>query len=82
VSITLPVADVKRLQQKASTKLDGLSWGETRQMDAGMGRRITITAMPARHSRDPAIAKISALATDIGSSSRDGAWKRNDVLDR
>jgi len=69
VSITLPVADVKAIAAKGFTKLDGLSWGRPgRWMPVWGGGSPSPQCLRAireiQRSR-----KISALATDIGSSS-------------
>lgn len=54
--IIAPIADVEALTAKGFENVDGLRWGESRQLDAGTGR-VTITATIAHHSRDPQIAK-------------------------
>ncbi|HET8726846.1 MAG TPA: MBL fold metallo-hydrolase [Alphaproteobacteria bacterium] len=53
--IVLPAADEKAVAAKGFEMLDAMEWGETRRLDAGAGR-VRITAVIARHSRDPATA--------------------------
>lgn len=53
--IILPAADEAAVAAKGFTGLDAVRWGDTRRFDAGVGQ-VRITAMPARHSRNPEIA--------------------------
>jgi N-acyl-phosphatidylethanolamine-hydrolysing phospholipase D len=73
--IVLPIADMKAVGAKGFRKLDGLKWGETRQFDAGTGL-VRITATPAHHSRDPAIAKALGIGNGYWIEFSAGAWKR------
>jgi N-acyl-phosphatidylethanolamine-hydrolysing phospholipase D len=73
--IILPVADEKPLAANGFKVLDTIEWGETRQLDAG-GGRVTITAVAARHSRDPATARILGLGNGYWITFSRGDWTR------
>ncbi len=73
--IILPTADEAAVAAKGFKKLDGLSWGDTRQIDVGAGR-VSITAVAARHSRDPATAKALGVGNGYWIEFSQGNWRR------
>ncbi|PTL83000.1 MBL fold metallo-hydrolase [Vitiosangium sp. GDMCC 1.1324] len=75
LAVLAPTADVAALRTKGFRMVDGLTWGETRTFDSSAGR-VRITAMPARHSRAPAIAKALGTGNGYWLEFSKGAWKR------
>ncbi|WP_119459589.1 MBL fold metallo-hydrolase [Rhodospirillaceae bacterium SYSU D60014] len=73
--IILPAGDEKAIAGKGFEALDTMEWGETRQVDAGAGR-VTITAVAARHSRDPATARVLGLGNGYWITFSRGDWTR------
>jgi N-acyl-phosphatidylethanolamine-hydrolysing phospholipase D len=73
--IILPIADTATVEAKGFRKLDGLDWGETRQIEAGAGW-ISITAIAARHSQSPATAKALGKGNGYWIEFAEGGWRR------
>jgi L-ascorbate metabolism protein UlaG (beta-lactamase superfamily) len=71
----LPVADLAAVGAKGFRNLLGLNWGETRQFHAKT-RSVSITAMPARHSRDQAVAQALGIGNGYWISFRADTWSR------
>jgi len=55
VRIITPRGDLDRLAQKGFTRAEALDWGDEKTFSTGNGT-ITVTAVPADHSADPAVA--------------------------
>lgn len=73
--VMLPIGDVGAVGAKGFRRLDGLSWGEMRRLDAGSGH-VTITAVIAHHSRNPAMAKALGIGNGYWIEFTEGAWRR------
>lgn len=71
----LPVADLEAVGAKGFKNLIGLNWGETRQFDAGTGS-VSITAVAARHSRNPTMAQALGIGNGYWIAFSAGTWKR------
>ncbi|MBI3451470.1 MAG: MBL fold metallo-hydrolase [Rhodospirillales bacterium] len=71
----LPIADVDQVKAKGFKNLDGVKWGETRKIDARPGQ-VTITAIPAHHSRNPQMEKYVGVGNGYWIEFSNGAWKR------
>jgi N-acyl-phosphatidylethanolamine-hydrolysing phospholipase D len=73
--IILPTADEQAIAAKGFRTLDAMKWGETRQVDAGVGR-VRITAVAARHSQDPAMARALGIGNGYWIEFSRGDWIR------
>lgn len=73
--VIVPVADADKLSGLGFKKTDGLAWGATRTFPAGAGH-ITITAVPARHSENPALDKILGAGNGYWFKFSQGDWHR------
>jgi N-acyl-phosphatidylethanolamine-hydrolysing phospholipase D len=73
--VILPVADTDALEAQGFTHLDGFQWGETRELRAGAGL-VRITAVLARHSRNPEVARAMGAGNGYWIELREGTWKR------
>jgi L-ascorbate metabolism protein UlaG (beta-lactamase superfamily) len=73
--VILPMADVAALEAQGFTHLDGTRWGDTRELRAGAGL-VRITAVMARHSKDPEVAGVMGMGNGYWIELSEGAWKR------
>jgi L-ascorbate metabolism protein UlaG (beta-lactamase superfamily) len=73
--VILPIADVGALEAQGFTHLDGMRWSETEELRAGAGL-VRITAVMARHSRDPEVAKAMGTGNGYWIELSEGSWLR------
>ena len=75
IRVILPPADFDKLKGMGFNKADSLPWGASRMFDAGAGH-VTITAVPARHSENPAMDKILGVGNGYWFKFSQGEWQR------
>jgi len=73
--VVAPVADVPALRRKGFADVRGLDWGDS-ETQAGAPGEVRLTAVVARHSRDPATSKLLGRGNGYWFEFSRGDWRR------